>query len=63
MGRFTNPTFIEVNTMDAATVTAITGAVDYASIITGIGAVAAAIVGVLVAVKGAKMLLSMVRGG
>jgi hypothetical protein len=49
--------------MDAATVTAITGAVSYTSIITGIGAVAAGVVVVLVAVKGAKMLLAMVRGG
>ena len=49
--------------MDALTVTAITDAVDYATIITGIGTVAAAVVVVLVAVKGAKMLLSMVRGG
>jgi hypothetical protein len=49
--------------MDAATVSTITGAVDYATIITGIGTVASAVVVVLVAVKGAKMLLSMVRGG
>jgi hydroxyethylthiazole kinase-like sugar kinase family protein len=49
--------------MDSATVATITGAVDYATIITGIGTVAAAVVTVLVAVKGAKMLLSMVRGG
>ncbi len=49
--------------MDATTVSTITGAVDYATIITGIGTVAAAVVVVLVSVKGAKFLLSMVRGG
>ncbi len=49
--------------MDETTVATITGAVDYATIITGIGTIAAAVVVVLVAVKGAKMLLSMVRGG
>ncbi|WP_370981008.1 hypothetical protein [Agaribacterium sp. ZY112] len=49
--------------MDAATVSTITSAVDYTVIITGIGTVAAAIVAVLVSVKGAKMLLAMIRGG
>lgn len=48
--------------MDAATVTSVTSAVDFATIITGIGAIAAAVVVVLIAVKGAKMLLGMVRG-
>lgn len=48
--------------MDAAAVTAITGAVDFATIVTGIGAIGAAVVGVYVAVRGARMLLSMVRG-
>jgi hydroxyethylthiazole kinase-like sugar kinase family protein len=48
--------------MDAETVATITGAVDYAAIITGIGTVATAVIAVLVAIKGAKMLLSMVRG-
>jgi len=47
--------------VDAATVTSITGAVDFATIITGIGSVAAAVVVVLVAFRGAKMLLSAVR--
>jgi hypothetical protein len=49
--------------MDAAAVTAITGAVDFASIVTGIGVIAGAIALVLISVKGAKMLLGMVRGG
>tara|TARA_B100000749_G_scaffold247240_1_gene210566 strand:+ start:357 stop:506 length:150 start_codon:yes stop_codon:yes gene_type:complete len=49
--------------MDATAVTAITSAVDFSSIVTGIGTIAAAIVLVLIAVKGAKALLSMVRGG
>tara|TARA_R110000737_G_C14613111_1_gene491378 strand:+ start:2187 stop:2336 length:150 start_codon:yes stop_codon:yes gene_type:complete len=49
--------------MDAAAVTAITGAVDFASIVTGIGVIAGSIALVLISVKGAKMLLGMVRGG
>ncbi|MBL4794778.1 MAG: hypothetical protein JKY24_09480 [Pseudomonadales bacterium] len=49
--------------MTAEQVQALTGAVDYATIIAGIGTVAAAIVIVLVSVRGAKMLLAMVRGG
>ena len=49
--------------MDETQIAAITGAVDYATVITGIGTIAAAVVVVLVAVKGAKMLLGMVRGG
>lgn len=48
--------------MDATAISTITAAVDYGTVITGIAAVAAAVVGVLVAAKGAKMLLSMVRG-
>lgn len=48
--------------MTAADVTAITGAVTFAQIIVGIAAIAASVVVVYVAVKGAKMLLSFVRG-
>lgn len=48
--------------MDSAAVSAITDAVDFASIVTGIGTIAAAVVVVLLAVKGAKMLLAMIRG-
>lgn len=48
--------------MTAADVSAITGSVDYATIITGIGAVAAAAAVVYVAFKGAKMLLGVIRG-
>lgn len=48
--------------MDAASVAVVTGAVDFATIITGIAAIAGAIVLVLVTVRGAKMLLGMVRG-
>lgn len=47
--------------MDAATVATITGAVDFATIVTGIGTVAAAVGVVYVAVRGARMLLGMVR--
>ncbi|WP_198555457.1 hypothetical protein [Shewanella sp. Pdp11] len=48
--------------MDEAQISAITGAVDFATIIVGIGAVAAASVIVYVSIKGARMLLGMVRG-
>lgn len=47
--------------MDAAAVSAITSAVDFATVVTGIGAVAAAIALVMIAKKGAKMLLGMIR--
>ena len=47
--------------MDAAAVTAITSAVDFATIITGIGAVGAALGLVYVSKKGLKILLSAVR--
>ncbi len=47
--------------MSAADVLAITGAVQYGTVIVGIAAVAAACAVVYVAVKGAKMLLAMVR--
>jgi hypothetical protein len=48
--------------MDAAAVTAITTAVNFSTVITGIGAIAAAVALVLISVKGAKMLLGMIRG-
>lgn len=44
-----------------AMVTAITGAVDYAPIVVGIGTIAGAVALVYVAWKGAKMLLAAVR--
>jgi hypothetical protein len=47
--------------MDAAAVTAITGAVDFATIVTGIGAIGAVLVIPKVAVKGARMLLGFIR--
>jgi hypothetical protein len=47
--------------MDAAAVTAITSAVDFDTVITGIGSIAAAVALVLISVRGAKMLLGMVR--
>lgn len=47
--------------MTAEQVSTISSAVDFTTIITGIGTVAAAVVLVLISVKGAKMLLSMVR--
>lgn len=42
-------------------VSEITGAVDWAEVVSGVGTVAAALAGVYVAVKGARMLLGMVR--
>jgi len=47
--------------MDAAAVTAMTSAVDFATIITGIAAVAAVLVLPKVAMKGARMVLGMIR--
>lgn len=49
--------------MDAAAVATVTGAVDYATIVTGISTIAAAIVLVIIAWKGASMLLGMVKRG
>lgn len=48
--------------MDAAAVSTITSAVDFATIVTGIGAIGAGVVVVYIAVRGARMLLGMVRG-
>jgi hypothetical protein len=48
--------------MDAAAVTAITTAVDFGTVVTGIGAIAAAVALVLISIKGARLLLGMVRG-
>jgi len=47
--------------MDAAAVTAITSAVDFATIVTGIGAVFAAVVLVKVAMVGGRKLISAIR--
>jgi hypothetical protein len=47
--------------MDAAAVAAMTGAVDFATIITGIAAVAAVLILPKVAMKGARMVLGMIR--
>ncbi|HTF85333.1 MAG TPA: hypothetical protein VL987_12195 [Cellvibrio sp.] len=48
--------------MTTADVATISGSVDYATIIVGIAAIAAAAAIVYVAVKGGKMLLGMVKG-
>jgi hypothetical protein len=48
--------------MDSTQVAAITGAVDYATIITGFAAVSGTIAVVYVAYRGAKMILSAIRG-
>lgn len=47
--------------MDATTVATITDAVTFVAIITGIGAVGAALVAPQVAMKGLRMLLSAIR--
>jgi hypothetical protein len=47
--------------MDAAAVTAITGAVDFATIITGFGAVGAALGLAYVASRGVKLLLGAIK--
>lgn len=47
--------------MTAADVLVITDSVDYSTIITGLGAIAAAVAVVYIAVRGAKMLLGMIR--
>lgn len=45
----------------AAMTTAITGAVDFAPIVTGIGVIIAAVALVVIAMKGGKMLLAAIR--
>jgi hypothetical protein len=47
--------------MDAATVTSITTAIDFATIIVGIGGIFAALVLVKVAVVGGRKLMSVLR--
>ncbi|MCA6059746.1 hypothetical protein HUF18_08175 [Thalassolituus sp. ST750PaO-4] len=47
--------------MDAATVATITGGVDYATIVSGIGTVGAAVATVYIALRGVKMLLAAIR--
>ncbi len=47
--------------MTTENVATITDAVDFSTIIVGIGAIAAAVALVLISVKGAKMLLGMIR--
>ena len=47
--------------MDATAVTAITGAVDFTSIITGVGAVFAAVVLIKVAMIGGRKLIAAIR--
>jgi hypothetical protein len=47
--------------MDAAAVTTLVGSVDFATIITGIATIAGALMIPKVAVKGARMILGMVK--
>jgi len=46
----------------AAAITAITGAIDFSTVITGLGVVFGALAGVYIVMKGGGMLLSAVRG-
>lgn len=48
--------------MDAAAVSAITSAVSFATVVTGIGAIGAALVVIAVAKKGGRALISMIGG-
>ncbi len=48
--------------MDAATVAAITGAVDFATIIVGFGAIFAAVGLAKVSLAGGRMLMGAIRG-
>lgn len=47
--------------MEASAVTAITTAVDFATVVTGIGAIGAALVVIAIARKGARALLGMIK--
>lgn len=47
--------------MTASDVTAITGAIDYSTILTGAGAIGGAVVVAIVAFRGLKMLLGAVK--
>jgi hypothetical protein len=48
--------------LTSSEVTAITGAIDYSAIVTGIGAIAALVAVVYVAMKGARMLMGAIKG-
>ena len=47
--------------MDAAAVTAITSAVDFGTVVTGIGAIGAGVVVLVLATKGVKALIGAIR--
>lgn len=47
--------------MDAAAVTAITSAVDFDTVVTGLGAIGAALVVIAIARKGVRALVGMIR--
>lgn len=47
--------------MNEAAVTAVTNAVDFGTVITGIGTIGAAVALVYVSIKGVKLLLSAIR--
>jgi hypothetical protein len=48
--------------MDSTAVSAITGSVDFATIIVGIGAIAAVVALLLISIRGGKTLLSFLGG-
>lgn len=45
----------------SAAITAITTAVDFSAVVTGLGVVFAAIAGVIIVMKGGKMLIASIR--
>ncbi len=48
--------------MDSTQVAAITASVDFASIVTGVAAIATAVCLVVIAIKGGRMLVGALRG-
>jgi len=52
----------QAHALSSTEVNAITGAIDYSAIVTGIGAIAGLVAVVYVAMKGAKMLMGAIKG-
>ena len=58
------PVFAQSSPTGASSVdfTSLTSSIDFSTVVTGILAVAAIMIGVYVAIKGAKILMSMIKG-
>jgi len=58
------PVFAQAAPTGASSVdfTSLTSSIDFSTVVTGILAVAAIMIGVYVAIKGAKILMSMIKG-